>query len=203
MNLWKMTTDDATNIGPVLLDEELSRAVRRCGWKPNLVRETLRGSCVASIEMGIAKLRSSHLELAAIKLPDFLIWIWIPIVSLEGARVMIGLGCDSKEFWPCRFQTNPDEQYFFHLPLRSYDIVDYEKSEFLQSLAFPGKDAIPMFAKNICFNAPTDKLPPCFRVSIPKINQTLIDLFVNDEFRSVWIERHLSGAQFTLLTEPA
>jgi hypothetical protein len=192
MKLWQMNQEKG-DLGAVM-PKELQRAASLCGISPIGVREVFHSANVDAISMQIAKGGSPTVETSRQVIPDFLIWVSMPIFSKRAASLAMELGCSSEEFWPCRFQTNPDESYFFHLPTKSFDIIDYEKSRFLMTI--PGDPPLPMFIQEVKVKQIPDFIPSCFRASIPGVSQVLLELFVRDDFRNEWEQGRFSGATF-------
>jgi hypothetical protein len=191
-----MHTEEGTLCGYVP-DEELSMAMVRGGINPVAVRDVL-GSRENSVDMQLANRTAVIPENERQQVPDLVVWGWIPILSDRARSMAIRLGSEADEFWPCRFRTNPDERFFFHLPKNTVDIVDVEKSTF--KLTLPLDPPIPMFIDTLVTRAMPDSVPPCFRARIPRTTQVFSELFVQSDFKVGWDQMGLRGAEFRQLS---
>jgi hypothetical protein len=193
MRLWLMIEMEL-DFGSVMCDRKLVSAGSLCGSSTVALRNVLFAQNVGMIEMGLARPGETTTLSARQLIPDFLRWVSTPIFSDRAAGLAIEHGCAREEFWPCRFESNPDERYFFHLPTGAVDIVDYDRSIFRMTL--PGTPPIPMFAEMV----KTKRLPtpgvPCFRALIPGSEQVLVELFVRDDFKEEWERNSFRGAEF-------
>lgn len=196
MIFWEMSGEEGALAG-FLPDETLSKGLTGCGLDPGAVRNVFDGAKANPVDMQIGKPSAATVEKERQEIPDLVIWSW-PIFSHRAASTAIELGCGPGEFWPCRFQTNPEEKFFFHLPTRNFDIVDIEKSTFLQVL--PLDPPIPMFIENLAIKQLPDHLPPCFRVEIPRTGQVFTELFVRDDFKIAWEQKAFRGVTFRRLS---
>jgi hypothetical protein len=202
MKFWLMSLAEgplSSPLGSVMPDTEFSKAASLCGSTPAAVRKVFRAANANTVEMQLSKAGSPTVEREHQVIPDLLFWVSTPIFSERAASLAIEFGCDSEEFWPCRFDTNQEEKFFFHLPLRSFDIIDYEKSSF--SMTIPSTPPLPMFIQAITIKEVVGFIAPCFRASIPGREQVLTELFVLDNFKSAWELRGFSGAAFRLLSD--
>lgn len=193
MIFWAISGEEGALVG-FLPDPTLLRAITLCGLNPGAVRDALDRARANPVDMQIGKPSAATVEKERQEIPDLVIWSWIAIFSDRAASTAIELGCGADEFWPCRFQTNPGEKFFFHLPTRIFDIIDIEKSTFLHVL--PLDPPVPMFIKHLATKQLPDHLPPCFRVEIPRIGQVFTELFVREDFKLAWEQRSFSGATF-------
>jgi len=197
MTIWAMEGQEGAPVGYVP-DEKLSKAMTICGMQPISVREALQTAVMGVLDMQIGTPSAAKVEKKRQSIPDVVFWSWIAIFSRRATLTAIALGCEQEEFWPCRFQSNPKEEFFFHLPLKVFDIVDVDKSTFKHIL--PVTPPIPMFMDALVTNPLPDHLPPCFRAKIPGTRSVYSELLVRDEFRNAWDQNALRGAVFRQLT---
>lgn len=197
MIFWEMSKQEGTLVG-FIPDETLLRGLTGCGRNPGAVRDALDRARANPVDMQIGKPSAVTVEKERQEIPDLVFWSWIPIFSDRAASAMIELGCETDEFWPCRFQSNPGEKYFFHLPARCFDIIDIDKSTFRHVL--PLDPPIPMFIEHLATKQLPDHLPPCFRVEIPRIGQVFSEVFVREDFKIAWERKSFSGAEFRRLS---
>ena len=197
MTLWDMSSEEGALVGYVP-DEKLSMAMSLCGISPDAVRSALSVANVDIVDMQLAKPLAATVEKERQIVPDIVFWSWIAIFSDRAASDAIKIGCELDEFWPCRFQSNPGEKFYFHLPKKRFDIVDVEKTSFRQIL--PLDPPIPMFIELLVTKQLPNYLPPCFRADVPRTNQVFSELFVRDDFKLVWDQKGFNGAKFRQLT---
>ncbi len=196
MIFWEMSGQEGELFG-FMPDETLSRGVGDCGLDPGAVRNTFDRAQANPVDMQLVRGSASTTEKERQEIPDLVIWSF-PIFSDRAASTAIELGCGVDEFWPCRFQTNPEEKFFFHLPARSFDIVDIEKSTFRHVL--PLDPPIPLFIEHLATKQLPDHLPGCFRAKIPRTGQVFGELFVREDFKIAWEQKAFSGAKFRRLS---
>ena len=197
MTLWEMSKEDGTLVGYVP-DTNLSMELVGCG-NPMAVRRTFEQARANPVDMQLGKPLGDTVERSKQDIPDFVIWSWMAIFSGRVVSMAIEMGCVATEFWSCRFQTNPDEKFFFHLPEKTLDIVDVERSAFRHML--PLNPPVPMFFERLVTRPVTEYIPPCFRAEIPGRGQIFRELFVRDDFKLAWEKRGFTGAAFRRLTE--
>jgi hypothetical protein len=197
MEFWQMS-QEAGELGSVTADGELLKAASLCSNTPSALRKVFHSTNAQMVDMQVAKGGATTVEQGSQSIPDFLVLVSTPIFSDRAASLAIDLGCTPEEFLPCRFLTNPDERHFFHLPIKSYDVVDYENSSFLMTL--PGNPPVPMFIQVMKAKQVSDVIPPCFRASIPGSDQVLVELFASDDLKTVWDQKGFSGATFRLMS---
>lgn len=197
MTLWEANKKDGTLVGYVP-DAILSKKLVACGT-PLAARRAFEQAKSNPVDMQLAKPIDNIVEKSKQDVPDFVIWSWMAIFSDRVVSMAIEMGCLRSEFWPCRFQTNPGENFFFHLPEKTFDIVDMEKSTFRHIL--PLNPPIPMFFEHLVIERTTEYVPPCFRVEIPKRGQIFQELLVRDDFRLAWENKGFTGATFRCLGE--
>jgi len=173
-------------------------AMTLCGINPGAVRGALGVANVNTVDMQLGKPSAATVEKERQIVPDIVFWSWIAIFSDRAASAAIKFGCEPDEFWQCHFQSNPGEKFFFHLPTKSFDVVDIEKSSFRQSL--PIDPRIPMFIELLVTKQLPNYLPPCFRADIPRTKQVFSELFVREDFKLAWDRKGFNGAKFRQLT---
>ena len=127
-------------------------------------------------------------------LPDMLVWSWLLIFSTRAIRALTAAGCAGGEFWPCRFDTNPDDEFFFFLPEKHYDIIDFEKSKF--RIVLPLDPPVPILIESLVALPLVEELPPCFHAEYPGRDIAFPDMFVRDDFKRKWEENGFTGARF-------
>jgi hypothetical protein len=184
-------------LGSVIADGPFVEAVSLSAGSPIALREAFCAANLETVDMKLAKAGAAVAEVGCQDIPDFLTWVSTPIFSDRAASLAVELGCDQEEFWPCKFQTNPDQKYFFHLPMKSFDIVDFEQSSFLMTL--PGNPPIPMFIQDLKVKKIPKHFTPCFRVSIPHSREVLVELFVREDFKIAFESHNFTGGKFRML----
>ena len=150
------------------------------------------------VDMQVARPSAATVEREHQEIPDLVIWSWITIFSNRAASTAIELGCEAEEFWPCQFRSNPDERFFFHLPVKTFDIIDIDKSTYRHFL--PVEPPIPVFIEQLMLRQSSDHLPPCFRIEIPRTGQVFSELVVREDFKVAWEEKAFRGAEFRRLS---
>ena len=176
---------------------ELSKKLVLCG-NSAAARKALHAAGARVVQLQIAKPTADTVEKKRQSIPDLVIWAWIPIFSRRAASAAIECGCEPEDFWPCRFQTNPDEEFFLHLPLKVFNIVDVDKSTFKHIL--PLEPPIPTFIEKLGAKPLPEHLPPFFRAEIPGTDQVFGEIFVRDDFKLAWQRNAFAGADFRLLS---
>lgn len=197
MTFWEMSAQEGTLFGH-MPDETLLKRLTGSGRDFGAIRNVFDRAKANPVDMQLAKPSAATVEKEKQEIPDLVIWSWIPIFSDRAVSTAIELGCGTDEFWPCRFQTNPEENFFFHLPTRSFDIIDMEKSTFRHFL--PLDPPIPVFIEHLVTKQQPDHLPGCFRVEIPGIGQVFGELIVREDFKIAWEQKALRGATFRRLS---
>jgi hypothetical protein len=198
MKILEISKEEGTLIGYVP-NAKLSMTLSHCGINPAAIRNALSVANVDKIDMQLGKPSAATVETEWQVIPDLMFWSWITIFSGKAVSMATELGCDPDEFWPCQFQSNPEEKFFFHLPKRTFHIIDVEKSIFRQIL--PLDPPIPMFVERLVTKDVPEHLPPCFRVDIPRTNQVFSELFVREDFKLAWNRRAFTGAKFRQLSD--
>ncbi|HKD20540.1 MAG TPA: hypothetical protein VKB71_00945 [Rhizomicrobium sp.] len=196
MKIWEITAQEGSLIG-YLPDKLLSKALILCG-SPAAERKALHTARASVVQMQLAKPTADTVEKNRQSIPDFLIGWMFAIFSERAASAAIRYGCESEEFWPCRFQSNPDEEFFLHLPVKAFDIVDVDKTTFKSIL--PLDPPLPLFIENLVTKPLPAHLPPCFRAERPGTDHVFSELFIRDDFKLAWQRNAFSGADFRLLS---
>lgn len=196
MSVWAMNGQGAL-VGCVP-DEQLLEAMVRCGADLVAMRKVLHSAGANVVDMQLAKPGADTVEASRQSIPDFLIWSWIAIFSKRAVSTAIECGSNREEFWPCRFESNPGEEFFLHLPMKAFDIVDVYHSTF--KLILPLDPPIPMFIERLVTKPLPDFLPPCFRAKQGRAAQVFSKLFVRDDFKLAWQRNSFVGADFGLLS---
>jgi hypothetical protein len=173
-----------------------SAFAKQFGQAPNMIakRQIISSSAYGSIELQVGRPNASAVETDFQKLPDMLVWGWLPIFSERAVTAMTAYGCSIDEFWPCRFETNPGEKYFFHLPEKHYDIIDFEKSKFRMTL--PLDPPVPVHLRSLVTLPSTELLPPCFQVGYSHRDVVYPEVFVRNDFKVQWEASGFTGATF-------
>jgi hypothetical protein len=197
MTIWAMEGQEGALVAYVP-DRKLSKAMAFCGVQPIAVREVFKTARVGIFDLQLGMPSALKVESKSQSIPDIVFWSWIAIFSRRATLIAITLGCEQEEFWPCRFQSNPKEEFFFHLPIKAFDVVDIDKSMFRQIL--PVTPPIPMFMDSLVTKPLPDNLPPCFRAEIPRAKSVFSELLVRDEFKDAWDQQLLRGAVYRQLS---
>lgn len=194
MKLWQLAQADGGLVA-YIPNAEFLHAFGGHGTDVIAIRRALESFTGEIIDLQVAKPSASAVESVRQTLPDMLVWSWIPIFSERVVNAMTDAGCLQDEFWRCRFDTNPDAKYFFHLPGRRFDIVDFVQTEFKMYL--PLDPPFPLFIKKLV-TLPIDReLPPCFRAGYPGKDAVLSELFVRHNFKLTWEEHGFTGGVFS------
>jgi hypothetical protein len=127
---------------------------------------------------------------------DFMVWGWIPVFSTRGMHIASEAGCAKDEFVPCTIGRDHLDGYM-HLPAKSYDVIDIEKSIF--QIIIQNDPPMYLHPTELTLTADLETLPSCFRVPHPKTAQVIGDLFVTTAFLDKWKAAGLSGAKFRKL----
>lgn len=199
MKYWAIQSQEAAP-EVFLPNEELLRSSHRDGINPVTVRRTFAEAVESSRIMQIIAKDGLGVVTERQPLPDLLFWSWVPIFSDRARKLAVKLGCEEEEFWPCRFESNPGDIFFMHLPERSHDVVDVAQSKFLMMIPMPDTPPIPHHIQSLVLGASSGLLPPCFRAPIPGQSQVFSELFVGDVFKQAWEQMGFTGALFRRLT---
>jgi len=195
VKIWEMNPEEGSLVGT--MPDELLKTLVRCG-SPAEERKALHAAGASVVHMQLAKPSAATVENTRQSLPDLVIWSSIRIFSRRAVSAAIEYGCESEEFWPCRFQSNPEEEFFLHLPVKVFDIVDVDKSTFKHIL--PLNPPIPMFIEKLVTKPLPEHLTPIFRAERPGTVQVFSELFVRDDFKLAWNRNAFAGAVFRLLS---
>jgi hypothetical protein len=198
MKLWQLQwkdSDDGT-FGIHLPDNALSRASRSSGINPRKMREEFSrdGRDHICFQL-ISPDHNSIIKTRVQTIADLQLWQQ-PIFSERAMHLLCDLGCGVDEFFACRFDANPGN-FYMHLPREWFDIVDIEKSLFAAMLpAPPPLPPLPFLIESLVTKELPDRLPPCFRASVPGHLQIFSEVFTTDIFRTGWEAAGFTGAKF-------
>ena len=199
MILWDMNSDHRTLTGVPSGDrgDQLEGALVHAGANPVKARAALRAAGADPLELRLVKGGKRAPETGRQMISDILLHGITEILSARGKALAMRLGGAEDDFWPCRFDTNPDEAFFLVLPNRTFDIVDAEQSTFLNFV--PTEPPVPAEIGILRFNRPPHDLPPLFRTRIPKTKLFFCGLLVRDDFKAAWEQSKFTGATFRRL----
>jgi hypothetical protein len=130
-----------------------------------------------------------------------LVFNWLPVFSERAYNLLLAEGCNAEEFIDCRLRVLGDTPFRVHIPLQSYDAIDFARSVAMHSL--PLDPPIPFHLVSAHLKSGTPALPPCFRVPAPGHSQVLAELFALDALHSAWSAAELKGATFRRLSHSA
>jgi len=197
MKIWEMKHREGSLVGYVP-NEKLLRAITLCASNPSSVRCILDVAELNPVSMQLLKPLEAAVEQGRQQIPDVVFWSWMAIFSDRAAAAAIELGSRPNDFWPCQFQNNPEEKFFFCLPTKSVDLVDVDRSTFrhVMPLAVP----MPIFFERLATKPVTGELPPCFWADRPNTNLVFHEFLIRDDFKLAWERLGLTGAEFRLLT---
>lgn len=197
MKFWEISCNEDAMVGFVP-DKSLSQNMVRANINPVAVRNVFDYAKQRPVDMQISRPLSDKRETNRQEIQDLLNWGWIKIFSKRATETAIELGCMDHDFWPCRFQTNPEEEFFFHLPINNFDIVDVANSVFRTFI--PLTPPIPVFIEKLMVKEPLPNLPPLFKSQIPGTAVFFPELFSLENFKISWEKKGFRGAEFRPLT---
>lgn len=195
--LWALEVDH-TAPATYLADEALLRETSKGGLSPLVVRNALaayRDKDTFTLEL-VAPDGTSLLD-HSVPVGDMLLFNWLPVFSERAYRLLRDEGCKAEEFIDCRLRVLGNTPFKVHVPLQSYDVIDFARSVALHSI--PVDPPIPFHFVSAYLKAALPNLPPCFRVPAPGHPQVLKELFAQDKLRESWSVAGLSGATFRRL----
>lgn len=196
MTLWDMQSDESTLAG-VLFDEPLETVLVVAGSNPVKTRRALRAAGANPMRFQLVKGNRNRPETRRQAITDILLAYNMPVLSARGAALARRLGSVDDDFWPCRFDTNPDEAFFLVLPDQVFDIVDKEGSVFSRTL--PLDPPLPLAIGTLRLRRPAGALPPLLRTLIPDREMTFPELIARDDFKAAWEKAKFTGATFRRL----
>lgn len=191
---WVMDRQEGT-LDVFLPQEEMTRQSSSDGINPATVRKALLG--VGGGEPVVFQLVGRDGEITddqSMRPTDLLFWSWVPIFSDRAHKLILELGVSQADFVCCKFASASGDNFFLHLPLQAFDIVDATASQF--TMMIPMQPPIPYGIRALCMRGVPDALPPCLRMSVPGHNQVFSELLVSDALRAAWNAERLSGAVF-------
>ena len=151
------------------------------------------------VELQLMKEMKHAVETRRQAISDTLTYGITQIVSPRGKALAKRLGSVDDDFWPCRFDVNPDETFFLVLPNRTFDIVDPEKSSFSRFVSID--PPVPIDIGTLAFNRPPQGLPPLFHTRIPNTQAFFRGLLARDDFKIAWERANFTGATFRRLCQ--
>jgi hypothetical protein len=199
--LWSLEVDH-TAPATYLADEELLRETTKSGLSPSVVRSALAAHLdkdPVTLELVAPDRRS--LPEQSVPVGDMLLFNWLPVFSEPAYRLLLAEGCRAEEFVDCRLRVLGNTRFKVHVPLESYDVIDFARSVALH--AIPLDPPIPFHFVGAYLKAAVPNLPPCFRVPAPGHPQVLAELFAQDKLREAWSVAGLKGATFRRLAYSA
>lgn len=199
--LWSFEVDH-TAPATYLADEVLLRETGKGGLSPAVVRNALaERPTTCPLTLDLVKPDGKALYEQAVPVGDMLLFNWMPVFSERAYRLLLAAGCNVDEFIDCRLRVLGDTPFMVHLPLQSYDVIDFSRSVAMHSL--PVSPPIPFHFVSVHLKLGTLALPPCFRVPVPGHPQVLAELFAQDALRLAWSAAALEGATFRRLAHSA
>jgi hypothetical protein len=196
--LWSFEADH-TAPATYLADEVLLRETTKGGLSPATVRKALAAnSGEHPLTLELVKPDGKTLFEHAVPVGDMLLFNWLPVFSKRAYHLLLAEGCAAEEFIDCHLRVLGNTPFKAHLPLQSYDVLDFASSVALHSV--PLAPPIPFHFVSAHLKASIQALPPCFRVSAPGHPQVLAELFAQDALRSAWSRAGFSGATFRRLS---
>ena len=199
MILWDMNSGKRT-LTAVLSDEQndqLGLAMAHAGTDPVKVRKAFHAAGASPLKLQLMEEHKRTVETRRQVISDILLYYTMQIFSPRGKALAMRLGSVEEDFWPCRFDTNPDETFFLILPNRTFDIVDPSKSVFSRFVSID--PPIPSAIGTLAFNRPPQGLPPLFHTRIPNTQAFFCGLLVRDDFKAAWEQAKFTGATFRRL----
>jgi hypothetical protein len=199
--LWSLEVDH-TAPATYLADEVLLRETSKAGLSPSVVRNALAAHLDKdpfTLEL-VAPDGRSLLEQSG-PVGDMLLFNWLPVFSERAYRLLLAEGCRAEAVSDCRLRVLENTPFKVHVPLESYDVIDFARSVALHSI--PLDPPIPFHFVSAYLKAAMPNLPPCFRVPAPGHPQVLTELFAQDKLREAWSVAGLKGAAFRRLAHSA
>ncbi|MDR7335517.1 hypothetical protein [Roseateles asaccharophilus] len=183
-----------------LVDESLLNAIASNGISPSTARQALLALPeIASFELVAPDGLSLHQ--AAVPVGDWLQYSWFPIVSQRAFDLLVKLGCSEDEFIDVRVRVLGDEPFKAHLPLKSYDVLDW--STLVARHSIPLQPPIPFYIESVSSVAGVALAPPCFRVQARGHLQVLGEVFAQEHLRAAWQVGQFEGVVLRSLCSAA
>jgi len=199
--LWSLEVDHSAP-ATYLADEALRREASKAGLSPSVVRSALAADrAQGPFTLELVAPNGTSLYEQSVPVGDMLLFNWLPIFSERAYQLLIDEGCDADEFIDCRLRVLGNTPFKIHVPVQSYDVIDFTRSVALHAL--PLDPPIPFHFVSAYLKAVTPNLPPCFRVPAPGHPQVLSELFAQDNLREAWSVAGLKGAFFRCLAHGA
>ena len=153
---------------------------------------------LSQVELEVFTKDGMSVERPSIKLPDIVFWQSLMVFSNKAMSLMIELGSDPKEFWPCCFSNGYGGPFGIHLAHQCFDIIDIEKSDF--GFVIPTiEPPLPVIIDRIALSSTPENLPPCFRACIPGHPLMFGDSLITDTLQQAWEEAQIEGSEFRLV----
>ncbi len=199
--LWSLEVDH-TAPATYLADEALLRETLKDGLSPATVRRALATSLSGRpLVLELVKPDGVGLLEHAVPVGDMLLFNWLPLFSRRAYDLLVAEGCGAEEFIDCRLRVLGNTQFKVHIPLLSYDVLDFARSVAMHSVAL--NPPIPFHFVSAHLRPSGLALPPCFRVPAPGHPQVLAELFALDQLHSAWSQAGFVGATFRRLSHGA
>jgi len=196
--LWSLEVDH-TAPATYLADEVLLRETLKGGLSPATVRSALAACSTGStLTLDLVKPDGKGLYEHAVSVGDMLLFNWLPVFSERAYDLLIAEGCDAEEFIDCRLRVLGNTHFKVHIPLQSYDVLDFARCVAMGSV--PLTPPIPFHFVSAHLKPSSRALPPCFRVPAPGHPQVLAELFARDALHSAWSTAGYRGATFRPLS---
>nr|WP_316643375.1 hypothetical protein [uncultured Roseateles sp.] len=199
--LWSFEVDH-TAPATYLADEILLREILKGGLSPAAVRQSLsEHAAKCPLTLDLVRPDGRALYDQAVPVGDMLLFNWLPVFSERAHQLLLAAGCAAEEFLDCRLRVLSNTPFKVHIPLKSYDAIDFARSAALHSI--PLNPPIPFHFVSVYLKPGTWVLPPCFRVPAPGHPQVLAELFSQDALQVAWSGAALKGATFRRLAYSA
>jgi len=200
-SLWSFEVNH-TAPATYLADEVLLRETTKAGLSPSVVREAIAARLAwAPLTLELVEPDGTSLIEQSVPVGDMLLFNWLPIFSERAYELLLAEGCEASVFIDCRLRVLCDTPFKAHVPLQSYDVIDFARSIALHTV--PLDPPIPFHFVSAHIKDTKSQLPPCFRVPAPGHPQVLTELFAQDKLREAWSVAGLKGATFRRLAHSA
>ena len=199
--LWSFEVDH-TGPATYLADEVLLRDTVKHGLSPAAIRTALAKSYAAHpLTLELVRPDGRTLYDHSVSVGDMLLFNWLPVFSERAFGLLLAEGCKDEEFIDCRLRVLGNIPFKVHVPLQSYDVIDFARSVAMHSI--PLDPSVPFHFISAYLKQGKERLPPCFRVPAPSHPQVLSELFALDSLRTAWARSGFMGASFRRLAHSA
>jgi hypothetical protein len=195
MSYWAMERQERTLDGYLPREDLLDEAMRN-GICPVTARQVLLGA-FGNKPVPMHFVDSDGPVIDATRVTDLVFWSWVPVFSDRARHLLVGQGAASADFVEATVEAGVDPRHL-HLPPKSYDVVDLERSAFVMTL--PLDPPLPHGIRALSTKRASGPLPPCLRATVPGHAQVFGELLVSDNLRREWEQAGLTGAVFRDLT---